>query len=95
MRRFFERRNRRSDIDTRLRAAMTALRPLLPIEAAHLELDRYDAATGVAHLRVIGDCPDCDMRAVHLISGIEARLRQAVPELQGVELIDEFPANDA
>lgn len=87
MRRFFSQRG--SDVDARLRDAVLALRPLLPIEAAHFELERYDAATGVAHLRVIGDCPDCDLRAVHLVSGIEARLRIAVPELRGIQLIDD------
>ena len=82
-------RRRGPDADARLRDAMDALRPLLPIEAVTFELVRYDSSSGVARVRMLGDCPDCDLRAMHLVSGIEARLRQAVPELRGVELIDQ------
>lgn len=88
MRRFFRRGRAASDVDHRLRDAVHEMRPLLPIHASTLELDRFDEATGVARLRVRGDCPDCDLRATDLVSGIEARLRLVVPELRGIEIVE-------
>lgn len=61
------------------------MRPLLRVDDFDVELVRFDAAHGVAHLRVEGGCPDCDMTAATLTRGIEAHLRQRVPEVEAVE----------
>lgn len=61
------------------------MRPLLRVDDFGIELVRFDAANGVAHVRVEGGCPDCDMTAATLTTGIEAHLRQRVPEVETVE----------
>lgn len=85
---FFRRRDG-AGTDSRLRHALDDLRPLLAIESVAIELETWDAVSGIARVRLRGDCPDCDMRVTHLVTGIEARLRQAVPELRAVEFVDE------
>ncbi|HUF66789.1 MAG TPA: NifU family protein [Gemmatimonadaceae bacterium] len=83
----FRRKARRSasDVENRIRAALDSMRPLLRVEDFDIELVRFDAAKKVAHLRVEGGCPDCDMTAATLTKGIEAHLRQRVPEVETVE----------
>lgn len=61
------------------------MRPLLRVEDFDIELVRFDAAQGIAHVRVEGGCRDCDMTAATLARGIEAHLRQQVPEVEAVE----------
>lgn len=72
-------------MEGRIRAALVSMRPLLRVEDFEIELVRFDASQGVAHLRVEGGCPDCDMTAATLTRGIEAHLRQRVPEVEAVE----------
>jgi len=60
------------------------MRPLLRVESFAVELVRYDPDARVAHLRVDGGCPDCDMTAAALTQAIEAHLRRHVPEVEAV-----------
>jgi Fe-S cluster biogenesis protein NfuA len=76
-------------VEIRIREVITALRPLLRIEPAAgcLELVRFDAESGVVSVRVSGGCPDCDMSVTALLSGIEAHLKQRVPEIRAVQAV--------
>jgi Fe-S cluster biogenesis protein NfuA len=81
---------RTEGVEVRIRQVIIALRPLLRIEpeAGCVELVRFDAESGVASVRVRGGCPDCDMSAAALISGIEAHLMQRIPEIRAVRAIN-------
>lgn len=74
-------------IEHRIREALTDMRPLLHFDAVGIELVEFDHATGVALLRISGDCPDCDMDAGMLRQGIEAHLRTQVPEISAVRAV--------
>jgi Fe-S cluster biogenesis protein NfuA len=71
-------------VEGRLRAAIEGLRPLLPFGGTDVELVAFNAMDGVAVVRVAGDCPDCEMSAMALLQGIEAHLKQRVPEVRSV-----------
>jgi Fe-S cluster biogenesis protein NfuA len=75
---------KQSAIEARLRAAIDGLRPLLPFGDTRVELLEFQGATGVAVVRVAGDCPDCDLSALALLQGIEAHIKQRVPEVRSV-----------
>ena len=79
--------NRRASVEQRIRDTLDAMRPLLHIEAARVELVEYQVESGVAVIRLDGDCPDCDLTAAHLRQGIEAHLRMAVPEVRHVRAL--------
>jgi Fe-S cluster biogenesis protein NfuA len=81
---FGRRSTDRADVERRITDAITAMRPLLRIETVAIELQTFDAASGVAVLRIAGDCPDCDMSAIELRAGIEAHLQRRVPEIREV-----------
>ena len=72
------------DVDGRIRETLLELRPLLHIHEANIELVRFDEETGLALLRVEGDCPDCEMSAAMMMEGIGAHLRARVPEVKDV-----------
>lgn len=72
------------DIDDRIRAALDGMRTLLRIETMDVELVEFDVDSGAAVIRCAGDCPDCDLSAEHLTVGIEAHLRQQVPEIRSI-----------
>lgn len=74
-------------VETRLRAAITGLRPLLGDGTHGVELIEFDSTNAVAVLRLSGGCSDCAMTAEMLIEGIEAHLRRHVPELRGVRAL--------
>jgi Fe-S cluster biogenesis protein NfuA len=74
-------------VERRIRQALAEMRPLLRLDAAVIELVEFDGSTGVAVLRIGGDCPDCDMDAAMLRQGIEAHLRMQVPEISAVRAV--------
>jgi Fe-S cluster biogenesis protein NfuA len=61
---------------------------MLHITEATVELVQFDDDTGIAVLRVEGECPDCEMSAANLIEGIGAHLRARVPEVKDVRRIE-------
>ena len=72
------------DIEDRIRVAIGEMRTILRIDTMDVELVELDADTGVAVIRCSGDCPDCDLSAENLTVGIEAHLRQQVPEIRSI-----------
>ncbi|HSJ65940.1 MAG TPA: NifU family protein [Gemmatimonadaceae bacterium] len=81
------RRGRQAAVERRIRSALEGIRALLPMEAAGVELVEFEMENGVAVLRLSGDCPHCDLTAEHLRAGIEANLRQRVPEILEVRAV--------
>jgi Fe-S cluster biogenesis protein NfuA len=84
----FTRRAGDRDIDHRIRETLVEIRQLLHIKDADLALVQFDVQSGVAVLRVEGDCPDCEMSAANMIEGIGAHLRARVPEVKDVRRIE-------
>lgn len=75
------------DVDDRIRTAIDGMRTLLRVETMDVELIEFDADSGVAVIRCIGDCPGCDLSAVNLTVGIEAHLRLQVPEIRSIRFV--------
>ena len=76
-------RDNTAAIEARIREAIEGLRPLLGVESG-VELVNFESASGVAVLRVEGDCPECEMPVATLLQGIEAHLRLRVPEIREI-----------
>jgi Fe-S cluster biogenesis protein NfuA len=75
------------DVEDRIRAAIVDMCTLLRIETMDVQLLEFEAQDGVAVLRVDGDCPDCELSAKMLTVGIEAHLRQQVPEIRSIRAV--------
>jgi Fe-S cluster biogenesis protein NfuA len=76
-----------TDVDDRIRTAIGGMRTLLRIESMDIELVEFDAESGAAVIRCTGDCPDCDLSAEMLTVGIEAHLRQQLPEIRSIRFV--------
>ena len=79
--------DRASAVESRIRAAIEAMRPILGIDPCALELVAWREETGTAELRVHGSCPDCEMSVTVFMQGIEANLRRRVPEIRAVQAV--------
>jgi Fe-S cluster biogenesis protein NfuA len=75
-----------NDIDTRIRETLGEIRALLHMDAT-IDLVQFEEHTGLAALRVEGDCPDCDLSAANMMEGIGAHLRARVPEVKDVRRV--------
>ena len=80
---------RRSEltIEQRIAEALAQVGVMLRLNQAVIELVEFEQRTGVAILRLRGDCPDCEMSVSTLRDGIEAHLRMRVPEVREVRAV--------
>ena len=61
------------------------IRPALQADGGDVEL--VDVVDGVVKVRLRGACEGCPMAAITLKNGIEARLKQEIPEVKSVEQV--------
>ena len=71
----------------RIEQTLDTLRPYIASHRGHVEVVDFDEADGTLLLRLGGTCHGCSASAITLKQGIEARLRQAVPEVRAVEAL--------
>jgi Fe-S cluster biogenesis protein NfuA len=77
-------RRTRQTTEARIVEALAQVAVMLRLDQAVIELVEFEQRTGVAVLRLRGDCPDCEMSVSTLRDGIEAQLRMRVPEVREV-----------
>ena len=77
-------RRTRPSVEDRIGDALAQVGVMLRLDRAVIELVSFERSTGVAVLRLHGDCPDCEMSVSALRDGIEAQLRMRVPEVREV-----------
>ena len=77
-------RRTRPTVEDRIGDALAHVAVMLRLDRAVIELVTFEKTTGVAVLRLHGDCPDCEMSVSALRDGIEAQLRMRVPEVREV-----------
>ena len=72
-------------MEDRIKAALERIRPALQADGGDLEY--IDFHEGVVTLRLKGACGSCPMSLMTLKHGIEARLRNEIPEVRSVEAL--------
>jgi Fe-S cluster biogenesis protein NfuA len=77
----------RQTTEERITDALAQVAAMLRLDQAVVELVEFEQRTGVAVLRLRGDCPDCEMSVSSLRDGIEAQLRLRVPEVREVRAV--------
>jgi Fe-S cluster biogenesis protein NfuA len=78
------RRTTGSGVEPRIELAISELGPMLHLDPGMIALVRFEVASGVAVLRLDGNCPDCGLSAAMLFEGISAHLKRRVPEVRDV-----------
>ncbi|MGC8834679.1 MAG: NifU family protein [Armatimonadota bacterium] len=73
--------------------ALERIRPALQMDGGDVELVEIDGR--VVRLRMTGACHGCPMSILTLQMGIEAALKEALPEIERVEAVDmDFDSSD-
>jgi Fe-S cluster biogenesis protein NfuA len=62
---------------------LETIRPALQADGGDIEL--VDVVDGVVKVRLRGMCSGCPMASMTLKNGVEARLKEAIPEVKSVE----------
>lgn len=75
------------DVFDRIESVLDTLRPYIASHRGHVEVIDFDDAEGLLTLRLGGTCHGCSASTVTLRQGIEARLRQSVPEVKRIEAV--------
>jgi Fe-S cluster biogenesis protein NfuA len=65
---------------------LESIRPMLQADGGDVELVEV-TAEGVVRVRLQGACGGCAMSQITLSRGIEARLKQAIPEVSAVQAV--------
>lgn len=71
----------------RIEQTLDTLRPYIASHRGNVEVVDFDEEDGRLLLRMGGTCHGCSASTVTLRQGIEARLRQMVPEVKVVESV--------
>ena len=75
-----------SDLRAKVEEVISAIRPMLQADGGDVELVEVDEEN-VVKVRLKGACGGCPMSRITLKRGIEARMKQAVPEVKAVEAV--------
>jgi Fe-S cluster biogenesis protein NfuA len=75
------------DTIDRIERTLDTLRPYIASHRGHVEVVDFDEGDGVLLVRLGGTCHGCAASTVTLRLGIEARLREMVPEVKHVEAV--------
>ncbi len=68
----------------RVEEVLKLLRPKLAIHRGSVELVDIDEGQGIVRVRMTGACDGCPMAGLTLKHGIEAVLRETIPEIREV-----------
>jgi len=71
--------------EAKIKEALDEVRPMLQADGGDVEFVEIDG--NVVKVRLQGHCAGCPMAQMTLQRGIEARLKQAVPEVEKVEAV--------
>jgi len=79
--------NPTTDLLTRIEQTLDSMRPYIASHKGTVEVVDFDEAQGTLLLRMGGTCHGCSASSITLKQGIEARLKQLVPEVVRVDAI--------
>jgi Fe-S cluster biogenesis protein NfuA len=74
----------------RIENTLDTLRPYLAADSGDVSLVEVTEGM-IVKLKLLGSCSSCSMSMMTLKAGIEQSLLKAIPELKGVEAINQVP----
>jgi len=73
-------------IEKRVQEALDEIRPRIQADGGDVELVAVEKQ--IVKVRLVGHCAGCPMAAMTLKQGVEALIKQRVPEIQKVESVE-------
>ena len=68
----------------RVEQALDLIRPSLQSDGGNVELVDVDEAAGIVKVKLVGACGSCPMSQLTLRMGVEAVLKEQIPEVKEV-----------
>ena len=75
-------------VEQNITMVLEELGPLIRIEHTRIEIAEYSEVTGRLVLRMDGNCPDCELSPATFMPAIKAHLKQRVPQVREVSVIE-------
>ena len=72
-------------IQKRVQEALDEIRPQIQLDGGDVELVAVEKPT--VKVRLVGHCAGCPMSAMTLKNGVEALIKERVPEIEKVEAV--------
>jgi Fe-S cluster biogenesis protein NfuA len=72
-------------LEKRVQKALDEIRPQIQADGGDVEL--VSVKTDTVNVRLVGHCAGCPMATMTLKNGVEALIRQRVPEIKKVESV--------
>jgi Fe-S cluster biogenesis protein NfuA len=73
-------------IKKRVQEALDEIRPQIQLDGGDVELVAVEEQ--IVKVRLVGHCAGCPMAAMTLKNGVEALIKQRIPEIQKVEAVE-------
>lgn len=73
------------EIENKIRESLEKTRKYLQLDGGDVVFVRFEPATGVVEVSLLGQCADCPMSLMTLRAGIEKVILKDVPEARRVE----------
>ena len=71
-------------MESKIKMVLDEIRPVLEADGGGVNFVDFNSETGVVSVKLLGACGGCPMRQTTLSQGIEARLKQKIPEVSKV-----------
>ena len=69
---------------SKVKKQLEEVRPMLQMDGGDVELVDVDEKKGIVRVKLTGHCAHCPMSQFTLQNGIEARLKENIPEVKEV-----------
>jgi len=73
--------------EEKIKKAIEKIRPMLQGDGGDVQFVNWDERTGVVDVTLVGMCAHCHMAHITLKQGIEAEIKQEVPEIKEVRYV--------
>lgn len=76
------------ELAKKIQSLLAAMRPAFQRDRGDIQFVRFVSATGVVEVRLLGMCHGCDLANLTLKAGVEATLRENIPEVREVVAVE-------
>lgn len=80
-------RIKENSIEDEIKKVLETIRPSLQMDGGDVYFVNFDKKSGVLKVELMGHCAHCPMSVITLKQGIEAEIKQSVPEVKSVEAV--------
>jgi Fe-S cluster biogenesis protein NfuA len=77
----------KKSLTDKIKSVIEQIRPSLQMDGGDAQFVDFDEKSGVLKVELLGHCAHCPMSTMTLKQGIEAEIKQAVPEVKEVKAI--------